>query len=199
MRENKNKTSTKRTVKNLSKTAQKRIDQKINVQLAKRFIAENLESDRNIEDAKDKITVKSKRLDVNNFNSKSFIDAMKESGLNIEGNNTLFSDMERAINKNDSIVELVDIKNIRMKTVVSDEQHKYIIILNNAYNTMKKRWGVDVESWRNILQEFIELSPSIEGKRAGQFVTAHQALADAVAKANAGSSNQITNTGANKE
>lgn len=175
--------------KKLSKTAQKRKDQQINVMLAKKFEEKLLEKDRKEADKKDKIVHKPLPEKITNFNSTNFMDALKNSGL--DSNSTTFADMERMINSNESIRELVDIKNIRMKTKVTEEQHHIIVILFNAYNTMRKRYGINVESWQNLLNEFIEIAPSIEGKRAEQFVTAHQALAQAVADANKGSSGAI--------
>lgn len=74
-----------------------------------------------------------------------------------------------------------------MKTNVTDEQHKYIVILYGSYKTLLQRYGIDFKGLRTILDEFIEISPSIDGKRAEQFVQAQQSLAQAVANANAGS------------
>jgi hypothetical protein len=180
--------------KPISKNAQLKEDRKINNMILKKFEAQELAKDRMIEDKKDKInTTKEKigtTIDLSKFNSTQFNEALKSSGINTTSSN-VFEDMERMVNNNESIRELVDNKNIKMKTRVTEEQHKIIVILRGSYLTLKYRYGIEFIGLRDILSEFIELSPSIDGERAGQFVTAHQAVAQAVANANQGHNNQI--------
>lgn len=168
-------------MKKISKTAQLKKDRAINKQIVHVVEQKILQKERNIEDKKDNI----KNLNINDikkFNSNSFMEALKNSGIQ-EPTGSVFADMERIVNNNESIRELVDIKNIRLKTKVTEDQHKIIVILYNAYYTMLRTYGINVRSWENLLNEFIELSPSIDGGRAEQFVTAHQAVAQAVANA----------------
>lgn len=168
----------------LSKTAQLKKDRAINKIIRKTLDAKDIEDARAIEDAKDPIinVQEPSGADIQHFNSKMFIDALKDSGVNTESE-SLFADMERIVNNNESIRELVDVKNIRMKTNVTEEQHKYIVILYGAYRTLLSRYAIDFKGLRMVLDEFIEIAPSIEGNRASQFVTAHQAMAQAVANA----------------
>lgn len=160
--------------KKLSKTAQKKLDQKINVQLRQKYEQKILDEQRIKEDLKDGVH-KIDANDIKNFNSKSFMEAMKESGIDTK--NDIFADLERVISNNESVKELVDVKNIRMKTNVTDEQHKIIVILYGAYKSLLQRYGIDFKGLRVILDEFIEIAPSISGVRAEQFVDAHKAIA----------------------
>lgn len=175
--------------KKISKTAQLKEDRKINNTILKKFEEQQLKKDREKEDKKDKI----KQIDLTKFNSTQLNEALKSSGVNTSSSN-VFEDMERMVNNNESIRELVDIKNIRMKTNVTEEQHKIIVILRSSYLTLKYRYNIEFIGLRDILSEFVELSPSIDGKRAEQFVTAHQAVAQAVANANNHGNNQIRET-----
>jgi hypothetical protein len=170
-------------VKKLSKSAQKKEDQKINMMLQRKMSEQDIEKARAKEDKKDNIVHENITLkDIDDFNTQSLIDALKASGMSTD--NTTFSDMERMINNNESIRELVDTKNIRMKTFVNEEQRNIITILFGSYATLLNRYGIRFLGLERILNEFMELSPSLEGKRTEQFVTAHQALAQAVANAN---------------
>lgn len=170
--------------KKTSKTTLKRQDQKINVALRKKYEAQMLDKDRKLQDFKDEYIkstmTENKAPDIQEFNAKNFLEAMKDVGLDTS-NTSPFADMERMVNSNEAIRELVDIKNIRMKTKVTEEQHRYIVILYGEYNTLLKRYGIAFSGLANVLNEFIEIAPSIEGKRAEQFVTAHQAVAQALA------------------
>lgn len=158
--------------KKMSKSRIKRENQKINSQIIRKFSEKTLDEDRKDADIKEKN---------NDFNPKDFINALNNSGVNTK--DSVFSDMERMLNSNEAIRELVDIKNIRMKTKVTDEQHKIIVILYGSYKSLLTRYGIDFKGLRTILDEFIEIAPSIEGKRAEQYVTAHQAVAQALANA----------------
>lgn len=179
-------------MKKLSKTARLKEARAINKRLRQEYESTLLEQERTKEDLKDGIKPKSsskKQIkaeittnDINKFNDKSFIEALKDSGVNTSSNN-VFADMERMVNSSEAIRELVDIKNIRMKTKVTDEQHKYIVMLYGAYHSLKNRYGIDFIGLRNILDEFIEIAPSIDGKRSEQYVTAHQAVAQALVNA----------------
>jgi hypothetical protein len=172
----------KKHSKKISKSAQLKEDQHINVMLRKKFDKKVLEKERKEADKDDIIIHENLDLkDLNKFNSASLIEAMKNSGLDTGG--SVFADMERIVNNNESIRELVDIKNIRMKTKVTEEQHHIIVVLANVYNTLLIRFNINHIALKNLLSEFIEIAPSIDGERAGQFVTAHQAVAQAVANA----------------
>lgn len=179
-------------MKKLSKTAKKKQAQKINVALMKKFNSKILEKDRKIADEKDPIIISDNMEEIKDFNSKSVKDLLQTlKGSGIETVSNPFADMERIVNNNESIVQLYDTKNIRMKTKVTDEQHKIVVTLAGIYNTLLSRWGFDFRGLRNLLDEFIETAPSIDGERSVQFVTAHQALAQAVANANRGNPNAI--------
>lgn len=85
-----------------------------------------------------------------------------------------------ATQKKEAIIELFDLKNIKMKANLSEEQRNALTILMAYYNkaiSIGKELGVDInlESIKFICAEFIEMSPSIEGKRAEQFVEANKA------------------------
>jgi hypothetical protein len=162
-------------MKKLSKTAQKRKDQKINVILKNKAIQKFKEQDRKKEDEKDHIKHIDKDFNLKDFNSKEITEALKTSGIDVK--NDTFADMERMLSNNESIKELVDIKNIRMKTNVTDEQHKIIVILYGAYKALLMQFNIDFRGLREILDQFIEIAPSINGKRAEQYVEAHQAIA----------------------
>lgn len=173
--------------KKLSKTAQLSKDRDINRELRKAFNNKILEQDRKKEDEKEKIISQVKSKGVENFNSESFIEALKESG--VDSGSSIFADMERIVNNNEPIKELFEIKNIRMKTNVTEEQHHIITILFGSYDTLLNRYHIRFRGLERILNEFIELAPSIDGQRAGQFVEAQQAVAQALANANKGSNN----------
>jgi hypothetical protein len=176
--------------RHMSMTAQKKQDQKINMMLQRKMDEKHLEKERKLEDIKDKLTKNNMTVsDINEFNTQSLIDALKESGM--DTTSSTFADMERMIQNNESIRELVDTKNIRMKTFVTVEQRNIITILFGSYATLLNRYGIRFQGLERILNEFMELSPSIDGKRTEQFVTAHQALAQAVANANKGHDNTI--------
>lgn len=162
-------------MKKLSKTAQKIKDQKINVMLKNKTIQKFKEQDRKKEDEKDHIKHIDKDFNLNDFNSKEITEALKTSGIDVKSDT--FADMERMLSNNESIKELVDIKNIRMKTNVTDEQHKIIVILYGAYKALLMQFNIDFRGLREILDQFIEIAPSIDGKRAEQYVEAHQAIA----------------------
>lgn len=183
--------------KKLSKSAKIRQDQKINVQLRKKFEEKLLEKDRLKEDLKDGMLSDGKITtdEIKEFNSKSLnsaLESLKESGIDASSNP--FADMERMLNNNEAIIQLVDVKNIRMKTNVSDEQHKIIVILYGVYKTLLTRYGIDFKGLRTLLDEFIEIAPSISGQRSEQFVTAHQAMAQAIANAKGQNTNAIRDT-----
>lgn len=184
------KINSKSNSKKLSKTAQKRKDQSINMMLQRKMDEKQLAKDREMQDVKDKLIHKNMTIkDVNDFNTASLIDALKESGM--DASNSTFADMERMVNNNESIRELVDTKNIRMKTNVTEEQRNIITILFGSYDTLITRYGIRFRGLERILNEFMEISPSIDGLRTEQFVTAHQAIAQAVANANKGNDNSI--------
>jgi hypothetical protein len=158
--------------KKLSKSAQLLKDRDINKQLRTALEAKQLQDDREHADNKEK---------ADNKISNELLEALKNAGVDTKS--TVFADMERALNSNEAIRELVDSKNINLKTVVSSDQHKAIVILKSAYESLLKNYGIDFKGLHDLLIEFIELSPSIEGLRAKQYVEAHQAIAQALVNA----------------
>jgi hypothetical protein len=162
--------------KKISKSAQKRKDQKINSMIIQKFKEQERDIEKKISDKE-----KFEHMDIKSLNSKSLMDALKNSGM--DASSDVFSDMERIVNNNESIRELVDIRNIRMKTKVTEEQHKMLVMLGSAYNTLLSRYGINFMALKDILGEFIEIAPSIDGKRAEQFVDAHKSLSQALANA----------------
>jgi hypothetical protein len=77
------------------------------------------------------------------------------------------------INKKEPIIELFDLKNINLKANISEEQRNIIVILMATYNQAVS-YGVDLSCIKLICADFVEMSPSIDGKRAEQYVDAHR-------------------------
>jgi hypothetical protein len=162
-----------------SKNSKKREAQKINKQILQQHDIKEIEDKRKEIDSTEEYI--HKNIDMKDLKGEEFFKALKESG--IDAGKDSFEDFERMLGSNEAIRELVDIKNIKLKTNVSDEQHKIIVMLYGSYKTLLERYNIDFKGLSVILSEFIELSPSIQGKRAEQYVEAHKSIAQQLANA----------------
>jgi hypothetical protein len=86
---------------------------------------------------------------------------------------TILEKFKEQVSKKEAIVELVDLKNIKMKANLTQEQRDAITILLAIYKKLLKD-GYEINAIWDICKEFIEMSPSIDGKRAEQYVDAHK-------------------------
>lgn len=130
-------------MKKISKTARKRAEQKLNAQIHKEIVYEE--------------HVKEKQEAINNEDrDKDILEKFNEQ-----------------MNKREAIVELVDLRNIKMKANLSEEQRNTIVILLSTYNKLQT-YGIRMKVLYDICNEFIEMSPSVDGKRAEQYVEAHK-------------------------
>lgn len=148
-------------MKRVSKTARKKKEQHIN-----RLQFEEWKH-------KDYVETKQKAINEEKLNEELDKKYDKNTESPIMSDDDLLNKFNEQLQKKEAIVELVDLKNIKMKANISQEQRDAIVILLSIYEKLSNE-GYKIKAIWNICKEFIEMSPSIEGKRAEQYVEAHK-------------------------
>jgi hypothetical protein len=103
-----------------------------------------------------------------------------------EKEKSILDKLDEKLDKKEPIIQLFDIQNIKLKANLTEEQRNTIVILMATYNEgihlgaqLSQELGfpvyLDLNIIKMIVDEYVDYSPSIDGKRAEQFVDAHKA------------------------
>lgn len=109
-----------------------------------------------------------------------------------EREKSILDELDKKLEKKEAIVHLFDIENVKFKANITEEQRNIIASLMAAYNYAKllgvsisemlkqvydfdAKININIEAFQFIIKEYVEYSPSLEGKRAEQYVDAHKA------------------------
>ena len=91
----------------------------------------------------------------------------------LKSESLLIEDFETQLSSNEPIRELLNAKNIKFKTELTEEQRGAISILYHAYKTCVK-YGIDFYALKNVLDEYIDFGVSIDRKGRTEYVEAHR-------------------------
>lgn len=137
-----------------------------------RLEIDNKEAHEIVETSKE---IKQNPYDFRNNNNNNLLSNNSNNNSNQNNNDdTILDEIEGQLDNNNSNPKvLMEGKNIKFKAILTDEQRNAVVILYSAYRQCIK-YNIEFDGLKNLLNEYVDFSPSVDGIARKQYVEAHQ-------------------------